>query len=97
MAMMLALALALPSISGVVADPAGAPLAHASVVVYDVARNVVAQAESGADGTFRAMALRPGVYTVLIRSGYAVKLVNDVEVRGRVSVGKLELDLGGCE
>jgi Carboxypeptidase regulatory-like domain len=94
--MMLAAVLFLGSIHGVVADPEGAPLSHAAIQIYDSSNRAVMQAESRDDGTFDAV-LKPGVYTIAIQFGYATQILNDVKVAKRLDVGKINLDLGGCD
>jgi hypothetical protein len=85
------------SIRGVVADPAGAPLAKAEVRVLDAGTNyLVAEGASGRDGVFEVGELKPGKYTITVRQGFAMRILSEVEARKDVDLGKVELDLGGC-
>lgn len=86
------------SIKGVVVDPAGAPLAQATVRVLEADTNyLVTESVSGKEGAFEIGRLKPGKYTITVRSGFAIRIFSEVEVRGHVDLGKIELDLGSCE
>lgn len=86
------------SIKGVVADPAGAPLAGVAIRVLEAETNfLVAESTSGEDGAFAVGPLQPGKYTITVRSGFAIRILSGVDVRGNTDLGKIELDLGGCE
>ncbi|HVO97245.1 MAG TPA: carboxypeptidase-like regulatory domain-containing protein [Bryobacteraceae bacterium] len=86
------------SIKGVVVDPAGAPLAQSTIRVLDADTNyLVAEGTSDKDGAFEIGPLKKGKYTITVRTGFAIRILSEVEVRGRVDLGKVELDLGSCE
>lgn len=60
------------AVSGVVVDPAGAPIAEAEIEVSELGRTV----RSHADGRFTLPAVEPGEYTLLVRrAGYRTRLV----------------------
>ena len=69
------------AIAGTVNDPSGAALSQARVRVTSVETNVVREAASAADGSFRVALLPPGSYSVVAEaSGFARTEMNAVHV-----------------
>jgi hypothetical protein len=87
------------TISGVVKDPSGAGVAGASVAVTEKASLRVTTVTTGASGSYRAMALEPGRYSIKItRDGFAVSEVPDVQLLlGRDLAVDVTLKVGGRE
>ena len=55
------------TVSGIVRDSSGAPIADASVFFEEKATNASVEAKTKSDGTFSFLALRPGTYVVRAR------------------------------
>ncbi|HEV3088261.1 MAG TPA: carboxypeptidase regulatory-like domain-containing protein [Candidatus Elarobacter sp.] len=59
-----------PSITGTVANAAGAPVANAMIVATDAGGNVTNTSVSGADGTFHIHGIKAGGYTITVANTY---------------------------
>ncbi len=84
------------SITGVVADPTGAPVANAKVTVTSAARNVTVSTETNTSGNFVTPFLAPGAYVLTVEaSGFKrfvrEKIALQAQDRARIDVA---LELG---
>ncbi len=85
------------SISGMVADPAGAVVAGARVTAVNTATNATSTEETNGEGLFALRSVPPGIYKVTIElKGFRTMVLDKVEVLvARDSVlGSLKLELG---
>lgn len=81
---------------GAVSDPSGARVTNATVTMANLSTNVTHVARSGADGSFRSIPLRSGVYSVtveapgfkkLVRSGVTLQIQDEVRLDLVLEVG----------
>jgi hypothetical protein len=85
------------SVVGTVTDSSGAVIAGAAVTVTNQATGVVVSATSNAQGQYQALALIPGVYSVVCTTnGFAAQTVQKirVDVQSRIAVN-FKLQPGG--
>src|SRR5260370_11102059 len=84
------------SISGQVADPSGAPIASAKIMVTSVERNTVSSTLSSAKGIYLVQFLLPGQYTLAVDSpgfksylhrGIALEASDRVNIDVRLEIG----------
>ncbi len=85
---------------GRVEDPTGAVLAHAEVVLADIATGRRLTVTTAADGTFTAIALPPGAYATHIRvSGFSPRTLSavTVEIGAVTDLHSVILPIGASE
>jgi hypothetical protein len=71
-----------PTISGTVANAAGAPVANATVVATDSNGNVANVTASNADGTFQLHGINPGGYTISVLNTFVTNAGDTVTASG---------------
>ncbi|MBK5293740.1 MAG: carboxypeptidase regulatory-like domain-containing protein, partial [Acidobacteriia bacterium] len=84
------------TISGLVSDPTGAPVANAKVSVRSIERDVVYEAQTGDTGRYLTRFLPPGKYTLSVeREGFkkAVREGLELSAADRINID-LQLQLG---
>lgn len=83
-------------ILGTVTDPQGARVPNAEVTFVNEATNIQTHSKTGADGDFRSVPLRPGVYTVtavapgfkqVSRSGITLGIQQELRVELALDIG----------
>ena len=86
-------------ITGVVTDQTGASIPNAAIQITDQKTGtLVREAKSGTDGTFRALNIPPGTYSIRISASSMQNLVrNDITLdqEQTLSLGNLGLTVGG--
>src|SRR6266705_2212996 len=89
----------LGTIRGTVTDPNGAVITSASVQITDVETNTKRDVSTNGEGNYEVTNLKPGTYTVVIKSqGFKSLEVRDVVVRGsEVARADAELQIGVSE
>ena len=82
-------------ITGTVTDPSGAAIPGATITVKNAQTAQISTAVSGANGSYRVAALRPGTYRISITaSGFETSTLDVPVSAGTVSSGDVKLTIG---
>jgi hypothetical protein len=69
------------TITGVITDPSGAVVPEVAVTITNTATHRVLTTKTGSDGTYRALDLEPGRYSVVFeKTGFSKSEVSDISV-----------------
>src|SRR5215470_3304804 len=83
------------TVKGTVTDQQGGAVANAVVTAKSLDQGITRTALTGADGDFRILALRPGLYEITIQAqGFAQYLIKDAQLTvGQTAVYDIKLEV----
>jgi len=86
------------TITGVVTDPSGAIVAHATVTIVELGTNTTRTTQTGGNGEYTFSSLRPSHYKIVVTAaGFKESLVSDMELHTQDKIAQnVTLSLGAA-